>query len=135
MFRKQQLCDIEARIEALETSLPSEFHNYATREQLDIFGAKLIRLTEAVSDGIAHNERHEKRINATLARARKELKSKGFEAPGLEAEAAELRDSNGTGSEEQGVPAVRDALAEVASEASSVRGVPLETLKRYRGLL
>jgi len=126
---------MEARIEALESTPPPPPHNCASREELDVIGEKVKRLVGAIDEGIARVDRSEKRISATLARARKELKKRGYEDAGIEAEANEFRELDGAGSEEQGMPAVRDALAEAASQASSVRGVTTEQLQKVRGLL
>jgi len=126
---------MEGRIKALESTPPTPPHNCATREELDITNDKVKRLVGAIDEGIARVDRSEKRINATLARARKELKKRGYEDPGLEAEAAEFRDVNGAGSEEQRLPAVRAALAEAEEQASSIPGVPLATLQRARGIV
>jgi len=145
MIRKQQLFDIEARIADLESKKPLEPLQFAVecnQKEIESFQASVQALTEkvknltlATAEGIENVARKERRIGATLARARKDLKKLGFEDAGLEAEATELQPVNGTGGEEQGLPAVRDAVAEVASQASSIKGVPLETLQRYRGLI
>jgi len=69
---------------------------------------RMVELTLATSEGIERVERAERRIRATVARARKELAAEGFESPALEAEAAELRLVDGNGSEELGVQPLRE---------------------------
>lgn len=86
-------------------------------------------LTVAVSEGIAHMERHKSRVTATIQRARKQFAKEGFESPALEAEAAELRLVDGDRSAEGEVP----PLPEAVEALSSIRGVPAETLRRVRG--
>jgi len=61
---------------------------------------KIKDLTFAVAEGIERVERYERRIKATIKRARKEFAERGFESPGLEAEAHELREIGANG--EQG---------------------------------
>jgi len=95
---------------------------------------KVQQLTLAVAEGIENVARKERRIAATLARSRKELRERGYEDPGLEAEAAELREVDGTRGDEQGVLPLRKEVEEPEPTPSSVEGVPLETLQRVRGL-
>jgi len=130
VVRKQQICDIEARLDNLESTPPPEPHRCAIQG----IEAKFKELTLAVAEGIESVSRKERRIAATLARARKDLKKLGYENAGLEAEASELNEIDATGSDEQRVPAMREAVGAAIEQASSIRGVPLETLRRYRGL-
>jgi len=88
---------------------------------------------EAVAHGIQHVDRSERRIKATITRARAQLKTLGYEDPGLEAEAVDLQLVDDTGGEEVGVPPVQPDVAEVAEEASSIRGVTVDQLRRVRG--
>ena len=87
----------------------------------------------AVSEGIERTDRAERRIKASVQRAQKKLESLGYVDDGIEAEVAELRLIDGDRSEKGGVPTVSTPVENVAPEGSSVRGVPLETLKRARG--
>jgi len=87
----------------------------------------------AVSEGIERTDRAERRIHATIKRARKELKARGMEDPGLEAEDYELRIIDGTGSEGGKLPEVQPGVDGPSEAASSIRGVPAETLRRVRG--
>jgi hypothetical protein len=51
---------------------------------------RLNMLTLAVAEGIAHVDRAEARIRATVGRARRQLRDAGLEDPGVEAEAGQL---------------------------------------------
>jgi len=87
----------------------------------------------AVSEGIERTDRAERRIKATVQRARKQLEALGYDDPGLESEAVELRLIDGDGSGKGGVPPVSTGVDEPPQEHSSIRGVPAETLRRARG--
>ncbi len=89
--------------------------------------------TLAIAEGIERVDRSERRIHATIKRARKELKALGYEDAGLEAEAAELRKVDGEGSTDGGVPDVQQSVEPALEEASSIRGVSAALLKRVRG--
>jgi len=95
---------------------------------------KIKDLTFAVSEGIERTDRAERRIRNAIQRARKELASHGFEDPGLEAEAHELRIVDGDGGGDGGVPAMPAEVESVEPEASSIRGVSAETLRRRWGV-
>ena len=88
----------------------------------------------ALSEGIERVDRADRRIKATVARARKELKDRGYEDPGLEAEAHELRIVDGDGGEQGELPTVPSEVEQAAGEPSSIRGVSASTLQRVRGL-
>jgi len=90
-------------------------------------------MKHAVAEGIERTDRAERRIAATVKRARKELAESGLESPGLESENHELRLFDGAGSEERGVQPVPEEMAEPASQASSIRGVSIEQLRRAQG--
>ncbi len=104
-----------------------------TLDHTDEFDAWRKEIVIAVSEGIERTDRAERRIKATVQRARKQLEALGYDDPGLTAEASELRLLDGEGSEKSGVPPVPAAVAPVESTPSSVRGVSVETLKRARG--
>ena len=90
-------------------------------------------LTAAVSEGIERTDRAERRIKATVKRARAELEARGYQDPGLDAEAYELRLIDGEPSPDGGVPPMQPGVAGPAVHASSIRGVSVETLQRVRG--
>jgi hypothetical protein len=87
-----------------------------TRDQAES-GVRMNELTMAVAEGIQHVDRAERRVKATVARARKQLEEHGLESPGLEAEWAEVRDGNGDGGEERGVQPVREEVGGDPSRA------------------
>lgn len=93
---------------------------------------KLKDITFAVSEGIERTDRAERRIHATLKRARAELKKRGFEDPGLEAEAHELRIVNGEELGEGGVPTLPEGVEPPVEAPSSIRNVPATALARVR---
>jgi len=91
-------------------------------------------LIHAVDEGISRTERAERRIRGTIQRARKELKARGYDDPGLEAEDREFREVDENGGSPGGVPFVPETVGEARDEASTIRGVSLETMKRFRGM-
>lgn len=113
------LSTLRERLACLE-SLPQEFETLTEKMKDLIF---------AVAEGIERSDRAERRIHATISRARKELKSRGYEDPGLESEAFELSPVDGGGGGARELPPVPDRM-EDSSEASSVAGVSLEDLRR-----
>lgn len=91
-------------------------------------------LVLAVSDGIERTDRAERRIKATVKRARRELADHGLVDPGLEAEGAELQLVDDPRSEGGGLQPVRAPVEEPLPEASSIRGVSVDALRRVRGI-
>lgn len=155
---EEQLCSIFDRLDVLETApapalteqtlklaleqllkrLGEQFEVVDARiDGLELLGAdgerRVKALTFAVEEGVERVSRTERRIHATIKRARKELASRGFEDPGLEAEAHELRLVDGGAGADDEVPAVSAGLGSAGEAPSSVKGVPLETLRRVRG--
>lgn len=100
---------------------------------LDVIVDERKDLILAISDGIERTDRAERRIKATVKRARKELLSRGYVDPGLEAEGFELRELDGEGSDESELRPVQPSLGIVEDETSSIRGVSLAALRRARG--
>jgi len=115
-----EIASIEARFDGFETGL----------EEIE---RKMKNLTIASAEGIERVERYERRINATVQRARKQLAEQGIESSGLEAEAADLRIIDGGRSEDSEVSALPAGLEPPSERASSVKGVPAATLARVRG--
>ena len=113
------------------------------REQLTGTGQEIAeirdelgRLKIALADGIEHEERRERRIEATVRRARKQLAEVGVESAGIEAEFEQLRLLDGGGGEEGELPAVSEEVASGAGDSSSsVAGVSVEQLQRARGMM
>jgi len=115
------------RVTNLEQLASAQERSLADQEQ------KIKDLTFAVSEGIERTDRAERRIRNAIQRARKELAARGFDDPGLEAEAHELRIVDGEGSGDGGVPAVPAEVAAVESAPSSIRGVSAEQLRKRWG--
>jgi len=91
--------------------------------------AGLIKETRAaVSHGIEHSERIERRIKGTVARAISELED-GV-TPALRAEAEELGLFDGDGSPESYLPSMHEDVGE--GSPSSVPGVTREQLQKVR---
>jgi len=105
----------------------------AHERELEQLTQKNKDLTFAVSEGIERTDRAERRIRNAIQRARKELAARGFDDPGLEAEAHELRIVDGEGSGDGGVPAVSEEVAAVDGAPSSIKGVPAELLRKRYG--
>ena len=138
---REQLEGILARLDRVESAptpadrvLNLEELGVAQDSQLTDLQTKIKDLTFAVSEGIERTDRAERRVRGVIQRARKELGKLGYEDPGLEAEAHELRVVDGEGSGDGGVPPVSEEVAEVGGAASSIKGVPAETLRRRWGI-
>ncbi len=116
----QRLDPLESRLEGVESTL----HDTDRRVKA---------LTFAVEEGIERVSRAERRIHATVKRARKELAKLGYEDPGLESEAQELHGVDGGGGADGGVPLVPEGVEQVDDPPSSVKGVPASILRRVRG--
>ncbi len=78
--------------------------------RLDAVEARIKELIHAVSKGIEHTDRAERRIKSTIRRARKELADLGIEDPALEAEDAQLRLVDEPGGEQDGVQPVPEGV-------------------------
>ena len=136
----EQLGGYLARLERVEsaptpvppTALPENYEADVDARFLE-FAKALTETRLAVSEGIERVDRSERRIKATVARARKELAARGFDDPGLEAEAHELRVVDGDGGADGGVPAVSEEVAEVDGAPSSIRGVSAAQLRQRWG--
>jgi len=137
---REQLGGYLARLERLE-SAPTPGDRVANLEaltvaldsQLSEITQKTKDLTFAVSEGIERTDRAERRIRNAIQRARKELGKLGYDDPGLEAEASELRLIDGDGSGDGGVPAVSEEVAAVEGAPSSIRGVSADLLRKRYG--
>lgn len=149
-----ELPGIVARIDRLESAPPPKpdlqpvFDKLAVMmdpflERMDKLGvvekqiaeleAKLEDMTIAISDGIERVDRAERRVTATIQSARKKFKDGGYVDPGLEAEAAELRVRDGDGGAEVGVPPLPEGVEPPLETPSSIPGVSLEQMRRFRG--
>lgn len=90
--------------------------------------------TFALAEGIERTDRAERRIAATVKRARDKLAESGFTDAGLDAEADGLQLVDGERSEDVRVQGVPAEVAAAAGDSSSVKGVPLSTMRRLRGM-
>jgi len=98
--------------------------------------ATVAQLRIALSDGIEHEERRERRIQATVRRARKELQESGLAHDGLQAEFDGLSVIDGDGGVDDEVsPLHGEVEASSGGEESSVPGVTIEQLQRARGMI
>jgi len=88
----------------------------------------------AVEEGIQRTERAERRIRTTIRSAQKKLADSGLADDAVDAEVAGLRLLDGEREPEGGVPPVREGVEDVTEQASSIKGVSLDTLRRARGL-
>lgn len=88
----------------------------------------------AVSEGIERTDRAERRIKATVKRARAELAERGLLDPGIESEDHELREVDGKGGRRDGLLPVPVAVVPVEETPSPIRGVSMETLRKVRSL-
>ena len=117
-------------MEAVEGSrtvpLPSEYD-----ERLRLVETRMDELHEAVSRGILHVDRSEKRVQATIRRARAEFEEGGFTSEQLNAEAAEFSVIDGEGGGDPQLPLMP---AEVAPAESSIPGVTPEQIRMVRGI-
>ena len=137
---REQLEGILARLDRVESAptptdrvLNLEELGVAQDAHLDQITTQIKDLTFAVSEGIERTDRAERRVRGVIQRARKELGKLGYEDPGLEAEATELRIVDGDGGTDGGVPTVPKEVAEVEPAPSSIRGVSADQLRRRWG--
>jgi len=137
---REQLDGITSRLERVESAptaadrvLNLEELGVAQDATLDDLHTKIKDLTFAVSEGIERTDRAERRVRGVIQRARKELGARGYEDPGLEAEAYELRAVDGDGGKGEEVPAVPKEVATVGGAASSIKGVSAEILRKRWG--
>lgn len=102
---------LTARVDSIEQLMETCSRRLEEHERdLAELQVRINELTMAVAEGIQHVDRAERRVKATVARARRQLEDSGLESPGLEAEWAELRERDGDGGEERGVQPVREAV-------------------------
>ena len=103
------------------------------RREMDALVTGHASLTVAVSEGITGYKRHEKRVQKTVAGARKLLRDVGIEHAGLEAENDEIREFDEAGSEDE---QLRLMPAQVADRGrTGIPGVSHEDLDRLKAAL
>lgn len=91
---------------------------------------KINTLTLAVAHGIEHVDRAERRISATVQRAREQLRESGLISPGVEAAAGDLQELDGGGSGARRVPPVSESVEQPAR--APVPDPLVEDLRRLR---
>ena len=111
-------------------------NNLSTVSELDAritaLGVQVKDQTHAISEGIERTARAERRVSATVARARKELESRGYTDPGLDAEDRELHLVDGGRGEPVGLQPVSQDVEADGQRASSIPGVTIDELTRAR---
>jgi len=88
----------------------------------------------ALAEGIERVDRSERRVKATVNRARKELEASGLVDPGVEAEAEELRLVDVARGSKRGMFPVSEPVAAGADPPSSIPGVSAAQLRTLRGV-
>jgi len=125
------LGEIVGAIEQLElrlagTSSESEDPRIAAIE------TKVRDLTLALSDGVQRVQRSENRVRAIVKSARQELRDAGFEHPGVEAEASELRQVDGDDRVEEPLSALPADVDAAGRKPSAVPGVSVRQMRVAR---
>jgi len=87
---------------------------------------QLADLTLAISDGIARNDRAEKRVQKTVTSARRLVREAGLEHAGIEAESDELRESDGDPGPEPELQLMQPSV--VPPRNTGIPGLSAETL-------
>ena len=130
---------IKAGLEAIGVRLDERLEGVQARllsleSDIDFINTKIKTLTLGIEEGIERVGRAERRIHATVKRARKELSEHGYESPGLEVEAETLRHLDGDGGGDGAVRSLPEGVEPPVEAASSINGVSAETLRRKWGL-
>ena len=92
-------------------------------DALEGLDGRLRTMTHAVAEGIERTDRAERRIKATVRRARAEFAEYDVEHAGLEAEAGELRLLDAGGSDGRRVPTVREEVEEAPEPPTSIETI------------
>ena len=109
--------ELSAKIEAVEVRLKM------LDDALEGLDGRLRTMTHAVAEGIERTDRAERRIKATVRRARAEFAEFDVEHAGLEAEAGELRLIDAGGSDGRRVPTVREEVEEAPEPPTSIETI------------
>lgn len=130
-----ELDAIAATVDRFTTEAAAESRSHA--DALEDLDRRIVTLTLATAEGIERVDRAERRIRSTVQRARKELAGFGYESPGLEAEATELRLVDDGGSGDDGVQPLRPDVGDPEREEAQPPGIPghfsQDVLKALRG--
>jgi len=116
---------LRSEIEDLRSATASDFEQIADRMKTQ---------TLAIAEGIERVDRSERRVDATLKRARKKFAAGGYEDPGTEAEVEGLRLLDGDGIGTGGLPTLQPGVDNPGDRPSSVPGITVAQLQRVRGL-
>lgn len=120
-------------VDAIEANRPLESAQGAPADDvLEALGAKIADLALAVDEGIKNVQRSERRVRSVVQSARKELAEAGFEHAGVEAEASELREVHGNGSQEGDMQAVPTNVEDDSQIPSGIPGVSLRQARTAR---
>ena len=87
----------------------------------------------ALAEGIERVDRSERRVKATVNRARKELEAHGLADPGVEAEAEQLRLIDAARGSDRGMHPVQQSVEPDIAPPSGFPGVSPEQLRTLRG--
>jgi len=100
--------------------------------RLEAMAARIEDLTLAVDEGIKNVQRSERRVRSVVQSARRELQEAGFESPGVEAEATELREVHGDGGDDGKLRAVPTDVEDDSQIPSGIPGVSLRQMRTAR---
>jgi len=128
VLRGQRELDAVRRL--AETEVTVDLRSYDDT----LIRAEIGRLALALGEGIEQRERNDRRIEATVRRAQKELREHGLEHAGLDAEAHELRLIDAAGGEEEFVQDVPDNV-ERHQDDNLPSGIPGMTKGQRRELM
>jgi len=133
---KESMAQLRRELLALASQVESEGPDALAQinSQLELFRATIQETRLAVADGIERVDRAERRIKATVKRARSELAAEGFESSGLEAENHELQLLDGGRSGERELPPVSEEVENVDPAPSSIPGVTADALRKVTGI-
>jgi len=121
------------RFEGVDTAHRAPYDDRAILTALDVHDDRLTSLREdqqtlaerihdqnlAIAEGIQRVDRAERRVRSAVGRARKRLEEAGFVDDGLEAEAEQLREFDGSERPSEGVPPVRSNVADAPARDMS----------------
>ncbi len=124
---------MRALLDAINTfEWPGRVDGALEDQRVDALEVKIQDLTLAVSEGVQRVQRSEYRVRHIVQGAKRELAEAGFEHPGVEAEARELREIDGDPIEESQLPPVSEVVEDAARLPSPIPGVSLATFRRSR---
>lgn len=108
---------------------PGRTNGALEEQRVDALEVKVQDLTLAVSEGVQRVQRSENRVRHIVQGAKRELADAGFEHPGVEAEARELRELDGGGGDHEAVPAVQEVVAHDPPLPSPIPGMSMSQFR------